>query len=125
MSAGATAEPTATAKTHSIYPPASLQGLLEPVAWKAGRPVLGPGAAMRPGLPDETYFSIVQRKVLTPNDFTSLRQVEQRLADFQPRYNATARPFQWKFTPADLDDLLARINRHQQQTTAPTTAKAA
>jgi hypothetical protein len=41
------------------------------------------------------------------------------------RYNATARPFQWKFTPTDLDDLLARIDRRQQQTTAPTIPQAA
>jgi transposase len=72
----------------------------------------------------EIYFSVVQRKVVAPNDFTSLDQVQQRLADFEPRYNATARPFQWKFTPTDLDDLLARIDRHQQ-TTAPTIPQAA
>jgi transposase len=68
----------------------------------------------------EIYFSVIQRKVVSPNDFTHLDQVQQRLADFEQRYNATARPFQWKFTPADLDDLLARIDQHQQQT-APTT----
>jgi len=73
----------------------------------------------------EISFSIVQRKVLTPNDFTRLDQVRQRLADFEQRYNATARPFQWKFTPADLDDLLTRIDRHQQHTTAPTIPQAA
>jgi transposase len=65
----------------------------------------------------EIYFSVVQRKVVSPNDFTSLDQVRQRLADFQVRYNATARPFQWKFTPADLDDLLHRIDQHQQPAT--------
>jgi DDE superfamily endonuclease len=73
----------------------------------------------------EIYFSVVQRKVVAPNDFTNLDQVKQRLADFEPRYNATARPFGWKFTPADLDDLLHRIDRHQQQTTAPTIPQAA
>ena len=73
----------------------------------------------------EIYFSVVQRKVVAPNDFTHLDQVRQRLADFEPRYNATARPFRWKFTPADLDDLLARIDRHQQHTTAPTIPQAA
>jgi hypothetical protein len=35
----------------------------------------------------EIYFSIVQRKVLTPNDFDDLDQVEQRLADFEQLYN--------------------------------------
>ncbi len=34
----------------------------------------------------EIYFSIVQRKVLTPNDFSSLAQLEQRLLDFQKHY---------------------------------------
>jgi len=67
----------------------------------------------------------VQRKVVAPNDFTRLDQARQRLAGFQQRYNATARPFQWKFTPADLDDLLARIDQHQQQAAAPTIPQAA
>ncbi|SNT49050.1 hypothetical protein SAMN05216276_105038 [Streptosporangium subroseum] len=60
-------------------------------------------------------FSIVQRKVVTPNDFTSLDQVEDRLIAFERRYNQAARPFEWKFTPADLEDLLARIERHEQK----------
>jgi len=63
----------------------------------------------------EILFSIVQRKVVTPNDFTSLDQVEDRLTAFERRYNATARPFRWKFTPDDLEDLLARIERHEQK----------
>jgi len=63
----------------------------------------------------EIFFSIVQRKVVTPNDFTSLDQVEDRLTAFEQRYNATARPFRWKFTPADLEDLMARIERHEQK----------
>ena len=62
----------------------------------------------------EIFFSIVQRKVVSPNDFTNLDQVQDRLAAFEHRYNQTARPFQWKFTTADLDDLLARIKRHEQ-----------
>jgi transposase len=62
----------------------------------------------------EIYFSIVQRKVVTPNDFTDLDQVQDRLTAFEHRYNQTARPFQWKFTPADLQDLLTRIERHEQ-----------
>jgi transposase len=63
----------------------------------------------------EVYFSIVQRKVLSPNDFTDLTAVEQRLHAFAERYNANARPFKWKFTPADLDDLVARIERHKDE----------
>lgn len=67
----------------------------------------------------EIYFSIVQRKVLTPNDFTSLDQIEDRLTAFEQHYNATARPFRWRFTPADLEDLLARIERHEQKEQNP------
>ena len=63
----------------------------------------------------EVYFSVVQRKVVSPNDFTDLVEVEQRLIDFEKRYNQTARPFQWKFTRDDLRDLLARIDQHERQ----------
>jgi hypothetical protein len=63
----------------------------------------------------ETFFSIVQRKVVSPSDFTDLDQVQDRLTAFEQRYNATAQPFKWKFTPADLKDLLARIERHKQK----------
>ena len=62
----------------------------------------------------EIYFSVVQRKVLTPNDFTSLDQIRDRLAAFETRYNAIARPFSWKFTRTDLDDLLDRIDAHDK-----------
>jgi len=62
----------------------------------------------------EIYFSVVQRKALTPNDFTSLDQIRDRLAAFETRYNAIARPFGWKFTCDDLDDLLHRIDAHSK-----------
>jgi len=62
----------------------------------------------------ELYFSVVQRKVLTPNDFTGLDQIRERLAAFETRYNAIARPFSWKFTRADLSDLLRRIDAHDK-----------
>ena len=57
----------------------------------------------------EIYFSIVQRKVLTPNDFKSLNELEQRLLAFGRRYEETASPFQWTFTRKDLTTLLAKI----------------
>ena len=60
----------------------------------------------------EIFFSIVQRKVVQPNDFTDLAEVRDRLRRFEDRYNATAQPFQWKSTTSDLDDLLARLDRH-------------
>ncbi|WP_326665333.1 transposase [Streptomyces sp. NBC_00385] len=60
----------------------------------------------------EIFFSIVQRKVVAPSDFTDLDQVRDRLRGFEDRYNATAQPFQWKSTTSDLDDLPARLDRH-------------
>jgi DDE superfamily endonuclease len=57
----------------------------------------------------ELYFSIVQRKVLTPNDFPDLAAVEQRLLAFEALYNDTARPFNWRFTRADLTARLAQL----------------
>lgn len=61
----------------------------------------------------EIYFSVVQRKVVTPSDFTDLDQIRNRLAAFQARYNAVAKPFDWKFTRSDLDALLDRIDAHE------------
>ncbi|MFD9030816.1 transposase [Streptomyces sp. NPDC059567] len=59
----------------------------------------------------EIFFSIVQRKVVSPNDFTDLTQVRDRLRAFEDRYDSAAQPFQWRFTTSDLDDLLARLDR--------------
>jgi hypothetical protein len=50
----------------------------------------------------EIYFSILQRKVLTPNDFDSLFALEDRILAFQDRYQDNAKPFEWKFTRDDL-----------------------
>jgi hypothetical protein len=64
----------------------------------------------------EIYFSILQRKVLTPNDLTDLDALADRVLAFQARYNATAQPFNWKFTRSDLDRLLDRIAAHEPTT---------
>lgn len=58
----------------------------------------------------EIYFSIVQRKVLTPNDFASLAEVEDRLLKFQIRYQKIAAPFEWKFTRTDLKNLMQKLS---------------
>jgi DDE superfamily endonuclease len=63
----------------------------------------------------EIYFSVVQRKVVKPNDFTSLDQITERLAAFEIRYNHRAVPFDWKFGRDDLDKLITRIDTHTQQ----------
>ena len=58
----------------------------------------------------EIYFSIVQRKVLTPNDFASLEAVADRLLRFQEHYETIATPFEWRFTRHDLAELLKKLH---------------
>lgn len=62
----------------------------------------------------EIYLSIVQRKVLTPNDFSCLEEVAARLLNFQERYEQIARPFEWQFTRDDLSKLLAKLATEPQ-----------
>ena len=57
----------------------------------------------------EIYFSVLQRKALTPNDFASLKDLAVRLHSFERHYEAIAKPFEWRFTRADLQQLLKRI----------------
>jgi len=73
----------------------------------------------------EIFFAILQRKVLTPNDLTDLDALTERVLAFQDRYNATAKPFDWRFTRTDLDRLLERIAAHEVATPAPSTTMAA
>ena len=55
------------------------------------------------------YFSVVQRKLLTPNDFPSLAAVAQRLLESQSYYEQIAKPFEWKFTRLQLKELVAKL----------------
>jgi len=57
----------------------------------------------------EIYFSILQRKVLTPPEAESLADLAAVILGFQSSYEELARPFEWKFTRADLAKLLARL----------------
>jgi len=57
----------------------------------------------------------VQRKALTPNDFDSLDALSERLLRFGDHYRQIAQPFEWTFTRADLDRLLARIEAHESR----------
>jgi hypothetical protein len=61
----------------------------------------------------EIFFSIIQKKVVSPNDFASIDDLTGTLIAFIDRYNKTAKPFNWKFTASDLTDLLARISARQ------------
>jgi hypothetical protein len=60
----------------------------------------------------EIYFSIIQRKVLTPNDFATLQSVRVRLALYEELSNRTPRPFAWKFTRQDMVAWLKRASPH-------------
>jgi len=59
--------------------------------------------------PGEIYFSIVQRKVLTPNDLNSITALEDRLLAFQNHYQSAAKPLQWRFTRRDPASLLEKL----------------
>jgi DDE superfamily endonuclease len=61
----------------------------------------------------EVYFSIVQRKLLTPSSFSSLADLRRKLMAFQDRYQRSAKPFNWTFTRRDLHALLAKLKRRR------------
>ena len=58
----------------------------------------------------EIVFSIIQRKVIKPADFTDLDALGDRLRRFTDRYNQTATPFDWRFTTKDLAAMLHRVD---------------
>jgi hypothetical protein len=51
----------------------------------------------------EIYFPITRRKVLTPNDCTSLQELKDRIIELGRRYSALGKPFAWCFTCQDLE----------------------
>jgi transposase len=57
----------------------------------------------------EIYFSVVQRKLLTPDDCAGLDNLAEQITAFQTRYNNAAQPFDWRFGRTDLNQLLHRI----------------
>src|SRR5271167_3146458 len=58
----------------------------------------------------EIVFSVIQRKVVKPADFADLGALADRLTRFEGRYNATARPFDWRFTSGDLTAMVERLD---------------
>jgi len=62
----------------------------------------------------EIYHSIIQRKLLAPNDFASTTELARALNDFERHYNEIAKPFEWNFTRDDLADLLRRLDEHER-----------
>jgi DDE superfamily endonuclease len=63
----------------------------------------------------ELYFSILQRKALTPNDLPTLDALAERILSFGQHYRRIAQPFEWTFTRQKLNELLARIDRHESR----------
>ena len=60
----------------------------------------------------EIYFSMIQRKVLTPNDFANLSELQLRLRLYEELSNRSPKPFQWKFTRQKLEGWLQRMKPH-------------
>jgi transposase len=67
----------------------------------------------------EIYFSVVQRKALSPDNLSNLDAVSTRLMAFQDHYNSTAQQFDWTFSRTDLNQLLARIGHHEPDAPRP------
>lgn len=66
----------------------------------------------------EIYFSIIQRKVLTSNDFADLAAIRLRLALYETLTNQNPTPFKWKFNRDKLTALLKKIEAHEKFFTA-------
>jgi hypothetical protein len=54
----------------------------------------------------EIWFSILQRKLLQPNHFARLEELEQAMAQFIAVYNQTTRPINWTYTVEKLETKL-------------------
>jgi hypothetical protein len=63
----------------------------------------------------EIYFSVLQRKALTPNEAPNLPALQTQIMDFQQRYESIAKPFEWRFTKADLQRVLAKLAPYRRE----------
>ncbi len=70
----------------------------------------------------EIYFSIIQRKLLTPNDCTSLDELAKRIHAFGRRYSALNKPFAWRFTRQDMERRLREPLLQSEPVTLATAA---
>jgi hypothetical protein len=57
----------------------------------------------------EVYFSLLQRKILTPNDSTNLQELALRIRLYEELTNRQPKPFDWRFTKYDLFARLQRL----------------
>ena len=63
----------------------------------------------------EIFFSIVQRKLLEPNQYHHLAALARTLNHFEHHWNEVAQPFEWNFTRHDLATLIERLALHEPQ----------
>jgi transposase len=82
-------------RMHDAWPTATLVHLPVPASWLNQV---------------EIYFSILQRKAITPVDFADLDDLARRILAFQDHYNQTAEPFNWTYTRADLNRFIKRLD---------------
>ena len=82
-----------------------------------GDPRLHAGARelAQPGI--EIVFSILQRKILTPNDCRDLDDVARRIGAFEQSFNERGEPFHWRFTRSDLELFLKKLEAHEDPPT--------
>ena len=66
----------------------------------------------------EVYFSVIQRKLPTRDGFGDLDARAEQILAFEQR-NANARSSGRRFTLTDLNQILARISRHNPFTPQP------
>lgn len=57
----------------------------------------------------ELWFSILQRKLLQPNHFTSTTALERAITTFIRYYNQTAKPIKWTYTVEKLERKLGAL----------------
>jgi hypothetical protein len=69
---------------------------------------------------DEIYFSIVQRKVLTPNDFMDRDQARQNLRGFEKIFNKRGGGVDWSYSRRDLRRLLKSLEEPKTTRTVRT-----
>ena len=55
----------------------------------------------------EIWFSVLQRKALTPNHFVDLEALKQRILEFIAHYNCSAKPIHWSYTVTKLEEKFA------------------
>ncbi len=115
ISSPSSAPPRAASAELACRPLGDLASIFRPVlrwiAWPAPQPHFAPCREVLASWLNqvEIYFSIIQRKVLTPNDFADLEAIRLRLAFYEALSNQSPTPFQWKFDRTKLATLLAKI----------------